>query len=704
MKTGLLRSIYRVDSNHVFMAIRRGFMLTIPLVITGCIAALVNNFPIPAYQLWRLTEWGVRLTDLMVVVYNATVGFMSAYLVMGISYYFSENYTRNNPNLQIQAMLTALGCFIASFGASFSIADLGTTGVFTAMIISLLSTRLFFLLENTAFRRFNHNKIIGADVFYRSSMTSIFPVLIVIGFFALTNVGLLSLIRFGNESLQWGFENVLNLNDLITELLIRLFSGIDNELANGVLYVLMINFLWFFGIHGGNALDPVGQTLFVNAEGEALVGALNKSFLDNFALIGGCGSTICLVLALLIAGRSRSDRQLAKSALPFAVFNINELLVFGLPVVLNPMMFIPFILVPLLSLFVGYLAMATGLMPMVTTHIQWTTPPLLSGYLCTGSISGAVVQLVIIALGTAVYIPFVRLGERMRARQSSMMLEALTKEFIADQKAGHQEPYLTRRGNTGATAKAMVGQLRLDIEQSNVHMYYQPQFDNQERVVGAEALLRWQFLGQRVYPPLTVALAQEDGLFDALTWKIISVVLGDANRLLTEVDPELQLSINITAQQLDSEAFVHEIISLLRGKRIALDLVLEVTEETSLSDFDNISHHIALLNENGIRMAIDDFSMGQTSLNYLHSNRFQYVKLDGELVRQVVDNGRSRDIIRSIVELGKSLDFEVVAEYVENRQIRDILLELGCQTFQGYLYSPALAIDDFIEYCRARKK
>ena len=115
-----------------------------------------------------------------------------------------------------------------------------------------------------------------------------------------------------------------------------------------------------------------------------------------------------------------------------------------------------------------------------------------------------------------------------------------------------------------------------------------------------------------------------------------------------------------------------------------------MTEEAALERFGKIAENLHELFRHGILAAIDDFSMGQTSLKYLQGSNFQFVKLDGALVRQLLDSPRSQDIVRAIVGLGEDLSFQVVAEYVESRELRDLLLSLNCRIFQGYLYSPAV--------------
>lgn len=187
-------------------------------------------------------------------------------------------------------------------------------------------------------------------------------------------------------------------------------------------------------------------------------------------------------------------------------------------------------------------------------------------------------------------------------------------------------------------------------------------------------------------------------MFDALTWQVLNTAAADIAILCETLDRPLVVSVNIDAAQLNDRDFVKQAVSFAGKRGVSENLCLEITENTPLERFDNITENLALLAENGLKAAIDDFSMGHTSLKYLQNGGFQYVKLDGALVRQVPDNPRSRDIVASIVKLGQTMGFEVVAEFVENEQLREELMKLGCRLFQGYLYSPALPMKEYLKY------
>ena len=132
-------------------------------------------------------------------------------------------------------------------------------------------------------------------------------------------------------------------------------------------------------------------------------------------------------------------------------------------------------------------------------------------------------------------------------------------------------------------------------------------------------------------------------------------------------------------------------------------LCLEITEQDALSSSDVVTDKIRNLKARGHRFLIDDFGMGHTSLMYLQTNYFDVVKLDGALTRDILTNERNRDIISSIVYLGKSLHFKIIAEYVETKEQRNKLKELGCDAFQGYLYSKPLEFDELIRWLEQHK-
>lgn len=690
----MLRFTYRLERNPVFASIKRGLLLLTPVLIVGAVALMLRNLPVPAFQQWILGAGGGLVYGALGFIYDATIGIMSLCLLCGISYSYAATLPGSDKTFCLVAVMVSLGSFFILFsvqsGGVFEFASLGAVSMFGAILCAIAATALFGALSRYLPARFRSYSA-GMDVQFRVSVSLIAPLCLCLLIFALAGLAMEH------------FFGVRSINELLSGGMMALFENVPDELGKGVLFVLLTDVLWLFGIHGGNVMEPVAQAYFATLD-QSNSAIVCKSFVDNFALIGGSGATLCLLLALLLFARSRENRRLAWCSLPFGLFNMNEPLVFGFPVILNPILFLPFLIVPVVSLLIGYAAVASGFMPMVTTTVTWTTPAPLSGYAASGSLRGALVQAVILAVGTAVYAPFVRLSERMQQARIRIDLEDLLAAFGGDTElsdVGNQ--FLERPDNVGAVAKVLVEQLRSDIQAKQIPVFYQPQVDQDGRVCGAEALLRWRFQNKPLPPPLVVILAREAGIYRDLTNCILDTAAADSARIQKNLGRPFMVSVNISPYEANDEEFVRRAAVLVEQAGLQGSFCLEVTEEAALERFGKIGENLHYLFEHGILAAIDDFSMGQTSLKYLQGSNFQYVKLDGALVRQLVDSPRSQDIVRAIVGLGENLHFQVVAEYVESEALRDVLLSLKCGIFQGYLYSPAVPVDKLIPFVLERE-
>lgn len=184
--------------------------------------------------------------------------------------------------------------------------------------------------------------------------------------------------------------------------------------------------LWSFGIHGSSIVNAVMTPIWLaltveNAEafsqGLPLVNIINTQFYGNFIKLGGSGGTIGLAILCLLFAKSSQLKTLGRLSFAPGLFNINEPLTFGIPIVLNPLMIPAFILTPLILATISYSAMALGLVPYPNgTNIPWTTPPIFSGLLLSGW-RGALLQMLNIAISTLIYLPFFRIVDQQAYAQ-----------------------------------------------------------------------------------------------------------------------------------------------------------------------------------------------------------------------------------------------------------------------------------------------
>ncbi|MFA1242756.1 PTS sugar transporter subunit IIC [Streptococcus pneumoniae] len=400
----LLPVAARLGNNKALVSIRDGITLTIPLLLIGSLLMVIASFPIPG---WEKYLGDIGVADYLWKGVDSSFGLLGLVASFGIAYFMARQYKVDG----IPAGIVSLSSFITvtpfitgEAGAGMPTAFMVSKGLFVAMILGLINGYIYQWF-------INHNIQIkmpdGVPPAVSKSFSAIIPG-------AVTIVGWL---------IVYATLDKLSLPNL-HEIAQGALGGPLGLLGNNVIGLLILIFLnssfWFVGLHGGNVVNAVMKPLWLaNLDankvayqtGETLPNIFTSVFMDNFVFIGGGGATIGLVLALgYLAHKKKASKQL-KTLAPITVipglFNINEPAMFGVPIVLNILLLVPFILAPMFNLLVAWGAMASGLVPLTYTDPGWTMPPVISGLLATGSISGSLLQIVLIVLDVLLYLPFV---------------------------------------------------------------------------------------------------------------------------------------------------------------------------------------------------------------------------------------------------------------------------------------------------------
>ncbi|SKC37412.1 PTS sugar transporter subunit IIC [Maledivibacter halophilus] len=420
----------KIGAQRHLVAIRDGFVAIMPLIIVGSLGTLVNNLGIPAYQSFMKNIFGPRWTLFGGNIWWGTFAIMSVFVAFTVAYNLAKSYDANpiaagtislcNYFMFIpQSINVAIGEKVGDIAVPAEFVGkeieawgninwgfLNATSLFAALLIAIVSTEIFVRLSRSKKLTINMGENVPPAV--AKSFASLLPVIIVV------TIG-----SFASVFITLAGSNLFTfINGLIQKPLLNLGSS----LLGAILIPFFNQLLWFFGLHGGNILEPVQQMLntpAITANVEALAAGKAapyvycKPFYDAFVAMGGSGTTISLVAAIFVASKRKHYRTLAGLSAGPGLFNINESMIFGMPIVLNPIFFIPFLLVPVVVSVVAYIAIAIGLVPAVTVAIPWTTPPILGGYLATsGSFAGAILSTVNLALAFLIYVPFIILAEK----------------------------------------------------------------------------------------------------------------------------------------------------------------------------------------------------------------------------------------------------------------------------------------------------
>lgn len=684
----------RFVESTIIHSIHSGLEMAIPFLIVGAFALMLNNFPLAVYQNFIKEIYPV-ISTILVFIYTYTLGSISIILCFTISLSFATIVGETDEYLY---PIVTLASYMAFVGGSIAEGTyvFSAQWMFTAIVITLLACYLFrFLRGHNVLSLKLHTT--GASYLYNTAVLNLLPIALIIILFAVAG-GILTHAFGGSDVTNFG-----------SNLLLYVFRNMNDGLGRTLLYVLLMHVFWFFGIHGSNTLDAVATNIFdpVVEQNAALValgqtpgGIYSGTFFNTFVFMGGSGTTICLLLAILLFSRRKPNKRMAGFALPTALFNINEIILFGYPIILNPFLLIPFLATPLLLSVTSALAMNLGLVPVAAAHVEWTMPALLSGYLATGSVAGSLLQLFNIALGVAVYVPFIRLYEGMQRHS----FEDAAKQMSHDVSYGemHEEiPVLTGRGYPhNYYAKALAADIRNALLKKEIELFYQPQIRPDHTLHGLEALLRYRHpLIGYVSPPLVIELATEIGIMDDLTFYVMEKANQDARKIRSRLSGDICISVNISPHNLEHREFETKVKQIFGDfERFGVAPVLELTERKIMKATEYTERHIRALKEHGIGFSIDDFGMGHNSFMHLQENLFDEVKLDGNLITKIASNERSREIVSGILALSKSLNFRVVAEYVETEEEKQILQGLGCRIYQGYLYSKALPAGELDAY------
>ncbi len=678
--------------------IRMGIAVVMPVLFIGSMTVLLNGFPVQAYQDFLDNFLGGALRNIILILQVTTVGTLAIYMTiamniayMELTYEGGHTVSRFGSNI---SCLTGFFILVGFFTGEPDLSLLSGQGVFSALLAGIIGSMLYQKFE-IVFKTRKQSFVDGADSAFNAALLVIKPFLATIVCFALVNY--LITVVLGVASVQHLFMRVVD----------AAFLKMHRSYMSGLLFTVLISVMWWFGIHGNNVLNQVAEDMFT----EIIPGEIvSKSFMDTFVIMGGTGCLIGLLFAMIIFGRRSSTKKLSRMALVPCIFNISELMVFGFPVIYNPFMVIPFILSPALCYTSTYFLTKVGFLPEVSNVVVWTTPPLLSGYIATGSVRGIVVQLINILISATCYAPFVILYEKHALDELSSSMEELVGILKKHEETTEEVTLTECEGNAGRLAKMLVTDLQDSLYASSVDgsgdntdnplvIKYQPQFDNMGKCIGAEALLRWEHAKYgSLYPPLVIHLAKESGnLYDLETY-IIEKSVREASGLRQAFGEDFKLSVNVTVSTLYDKSFISFLQEMAQRYMLRKgNICIEITEETELITSEDTGALIRKMRNYGYTFALDDFSMGHTSLQYLQHNPFDLVKLDGGLVKSVITNERTREIISAIVYLSKSLDFKVLAEYVETQELKDALEQIGVVLYQGYLFSPALDRLEFNE-------
>lgn len=243
--------------------------------------------------------------------------------------------------------------------------------------------------------------------------------------------------------------------------------------------------------------------------------------------------------------------------------------------------------------------------------------------------------------------------------------------------------------------------LREAIEKNQFQLFYQPQVDVNEKIIGVEALIRWKHpVKGDISPAQFIPIAEENGLIITIGYWVLETACKQLNTWKSDrTTQHLTLAVNVSTIQFAREEFVTELLDILRLTGAPPDrLKIEITESTLAMHLEDLIHKVNKLKHYGISFSLDDFGTGYSSLNYLKNIPLDQLKIDRSFIRDIVTNEQDQMIAKMIISLAKVLNISVIAEGVETDMQRTILEQNGCYHYQGYLFGAPMPIEVFEAY------
>lgn len=402
MEQHLAPVMAKMAANRYFSAIRDALVATMGLTVFGSLCLLVATFPFPqAYVDWRAAH--PEIIDTIRVPFSLTVSIISIYVAFGIGYNLSKSYKMDPHIGGISALFTFLVMAKGLEGGS-----LGAAGMFTAIIAGILSTEISRLC-------IEKNIVIKLPEQVPPNIAGGFTALIpnvLTGILVVVVVYIL------------GFD----INAILTNVLTPIVTAGGDSVITALIYVIGATLFWFGGLHPSilaTILTPAWtimaeENMLAMSAGTAIPHIFVRPFYFAFIFIGGQCGTLMLNL-LMFRSKSKTHRDLAKLALPAGLFNINEPMLFGLPIVLNPVLIIPALIGQVICVFTTWGAFATGLVPGMgnPNAALWNLPAAVAAFVATNSWQAVVLVIINMVIQGLIYIPFYKIAEKNMVDQEN---------------------------------------------------------------------------------------------------------------------------------------------------------------------------------------------------------------------------------------------------------------------------------------------
>ena len=407
-----------IAENKYVNGIRRAFIMMMPLLMIGSIFLMITAFPLPAYQRGMASLLGENWKDIFDIPVSATFNLIALFVAFLVAQQLAKQFELDSIAVGLLSLasfliLTPLGN-TSEFGQVITFTWLGSKGMFVAMVIGVVTVKIFhFFVKRDILVKMPD----GVPPEVIKSFEALIPGTVILA--------TALLLRVGMEHTSYG-----TIHDFVYKVLALPLRALGTSYIGSICTVFAISILWSVGINSGSMvngfvrpfwLENQAENIAALQAGQPLPHVITEQFFDMI-FMGGAGATLSLLLAIVIFAKSKHIKSVGAIGIVPGIFNINEPVLFGLPVILNPIMLIPFNIVPMVFVTTQYIAMNIGLVSKpLGVAFPWPTPAIISGFITVGDLTGSLMQLANLIIGAMIYLPFLRIIDKASKKEEDEM-------------------------------------------------------------------------------------------------------------------------------------------------------------------------------------------------------------------------------------------------------------------------------------------
>jgi PTS system cellobiose-specific IIC component len=419
--TGFMENVFmpiaaKIGSQRHLIAMRDGIVMIMPLLILGAFSMIIAEFPVQWYLDFMANTFGENWNAFEGIIMGGTYGIVALVACFGVTSSLVNSYGLDGTpagmiSLSAFFIINLLGDFTDAAGEAAQAwlpSSFDANMLFTAIIVALVSGEIYRILvqKNVTVKL---PKSVPSAV--SRQFTALIPGVIIMLFFLIIRT-IFAATSFGSFP------------TFVAEAISAPIRYVGTSYLGTLVGAVVEHFLWALGLHGSSIIIfPIFEPMWIenmNDNLEILKGAqtgamhiLTQPFYENGVWIGGSGATLPVVVYMLVFAKSKLLKHIGKIGIVPGLFNINEPVTFGLPIVLNPFLMIPFIITPAVVFTIQYFGTALGIFPYCNLMVPWTTPIFFSGFFMTGgNIMGVVAQIISFAVAFAIWLPFIRIWDK----------------------------------------------------------------------------------------------------------------------------------------------------------------------------------------------------------------------------------------------------------------------------------------------------